>query len=142
VHFVAYGGGNALTLVKQDGTSQPETGGPEPQYIQVTLPEGVTAGQTVHVQAPDGKVNAIVVPPGFGPGSTFTVEFAPDTTMPPPSAQATAPVEAQAELLGKEDATSAPLASATAAPAHAPSSGPPPLQPSRPDDGFVSGFGR
>lgn len=44
----------------------------------VTLPDGVTEGQTIHVQAPNGKINAIVVPPGFGPGSTFTVEFAPD----------------------------------------------------------------
>ena len=44
----------------------------------MTLPAGVTEGQTIHVQAPNGKINAIVVPPGFGPGSTFTVEFAPD----------------------------------------------------------------
>lgn len=54
--------------------------------IVVTLPQGVTEGQTIHVQAPNGKINAIVVPPGFGPGSTFTVEFAPDekpATAPP-----------------------------------------------------------
>lgn len=44
----------------------------------VTLPDGVQAGQTIHVQAPDGRLNAIVIPPGFGPGSTFTVEFAPE----------------------------------------------------------------
>ena len=36
------------------------------------------AGQTIHVQAPDGRLNAIIIPPGFGPGSTFTVEFAPE----------------------------------------------------------------
>jgi hypothetical protein len=47
-------------------------------YTVVVLPEGVFAGQTIHVQAPDGRLNAIVVPPGFGPGSKFTVEFAPD----------------------------------------------------------------
>jgi hypothetical protein len=47
-------------------------------YYTVTLPEGVKEGQTIHVQAPDGKINAIVIPPGFGPGSTFTVEFAPE----------------------------------------------------------------
>jgi len=41
----------------------------------VTLPAGVVAGQTIHVRAPDGRLNEIVVPPGFGPGSTFTVEF-------------------------------------------------------------------
>lgn len=34
LHFKAYGGGNALTLVKQDGTSQPATGMAAPQYIQ------------------------------------------------------------------------------------------------------------
>jgi hypothetical protein len=86
VHFKAYGGGNALTLVQQDGSSNPASGIPVaklPEYVQVTLPEGVTEGQTIHVQAPDGKVNAIVVPAGFGPGSTFTVEFAPDETPPP-----------------------------------------------------------
>jgi hypothetical protein len=51
--------------------------------VSVTLPEGVAEGQTIHVQAPDGKINAIVVPPGFGPGSTFTVEFTTDETAPP-----------------------------------------------------------
>jgi hypothetical protein len=39
----------------------------------VTLPNGVTAGETIHVQAPDGKINAIVVPPGFGPGYVLVV---------------------------------------------------------------------
>jgi hypothetical protein len=36
----------------------------------------VYAGQKIHVQAPSGALNEIVVPEGFGPGSTFTVEFA------------------------------------------------------------------
>jgi hypothetical protein len=39
-HFVAYGGGNALVLVKKDGSSQPESGGgvgDKPQYIQGTF---------------------------------------------------------------------------------------------------------
>lgn len=58
----------------------------------MTLPEGVTEGQTIHVQAPNGKINAIVVPPGFGPGSTFTVEFAPDEKPATPSLQ-TAPLQ-------------------------------------------------
>ena len=59
----------------------------------VTLPDGVTAGQTIHVQAPDGRLNAIVVPPGFGPGSTFTVEFAPEEAPVP-----TAPVATSAPV--------------------------------------------
>jgi hypothetical protein len=49
----------------------------------VTLPDGVETGQTIHVQAPGGRLNAIVIPPGFGPGSTFTVEFAPEEAAPP-----------------------------------------------------------
>ena len=37
VHFMAYGGGNALTLVPQDGSApQPAVGKPQPQYIQGT----------------------------------------------------------------------------------------------------------
>jgi hypothetical protein len=36
-HFVAYGGGNALTLVKQDGSHQPEAGKAQSEYIQGTL---------------------------------------------------------------------------------------------------------
>ncbi len=43
---------------------------------QVTLPSGVHGGDVIHVKAPDGRINAIVVPMGMGPGSTFTVEFA------------------------------------------------------------------
>jgi len=116
VHFKAYGGGNALTLVRQDGSSQPAAGVPvaqPPQYIQVTLPDGVTEGQTIHVQAPDGAVNAIVVPPGFGPGSTFTVEFAPP----------------EEEAPGK---TSNSYSSTPSAP--------PPPPPPGGDDGFASGF--
>lgn len=90
-HFVRYGGGNALVL-QQGGIAQPQTGAgygagsggsKQPQYIQVTLPSGVYGGQTIQVQAPDGRLNEIVVPDGFGPGSTFTVEFA-DSPAPPP----------------------------------------------------------
>jgi hypothetical protein len=36
-HFVAFGGGNALTLVKQDGSHQPEAGKAQSEYIQGTL---------------------------------------------------------------------------------------------------------
>jgi hypothetical protein len=49
----------------------------------VTLPAGVSAGDVIHVRAPDGRLNAIAVPEGMGPGSTFTVEFAPDVPPPP-----------------------------------------------------------
>jgi hypothetical protein len=117
VHFKAYGGGNALTLVKQDGSAQPAVGVKPPEYIEVTLPEGVSEGQTIHVQAPDGRLNAIIVPPGFGPGMTFTVEFA--DAVPPPTADVTA--------VATNDPASA--TTTTAVPAD-----------DRPDDGFVSGF--
>jgi hypothetical protein len=44
VHFVAYGGGNALTLVQQDGSSKPQGGGTsasgQAQFIQGKLPKG------------------------------------------------------------------------------------------------------
>ena len=43
--------------------------------IVVTIPEGVKAGQAIHVQAPDGRLNEVIVPDGFGPGDVFTVEF-------------------------------------------------------------------
>ena len=49
----------------------------------VTLPPGVNAGDVIHVKAPDGRLNAITVPDGMGPGSTFTVEFAADIPPPP-----------------------------------------------------------
>ena len=48
--------------------------------LLVTIPDGVKAGQTIHVQAPDGRLNAVIVPDGFGPGDVFTVEFATTTT--------------------------------------------------------------
>ena len=83
----------------------------------MTLPDGVSAGQTIHVQAPDGRLNAIVVPSGFGPGSTFTVEFADEETAPAAAAQ--------------------PATKETYSPAPKLPSGPPPSG----DDGFASGFG-
>lgn len=50
--------------------------------IIVTLPPGVSSGDVIHVKAPDGRLNAIVIPEGVGPGSTFTVEFANDSVPP------------------------------------------------------------
>lgn len=70
----------------------------------VTLPSGVSPGDVIHVRAPDGRLNAITVPDGMGPGSTFTVEFAED--LPPPPEADLAPgvyvptVTAQPEEIG------------------------------------------
>jgi hypothetical protein len=33
-HFIAHGGGNALTLVQSDGSTAPEVGGTQPEFIQ------------------------------------------------------------------------------------------------------------
>jgi len=74
--FVAYGGGNALVLMNKPNTAQPINGN-HLEYIEVTLPQGVFAGDAIHVKAPDGRLNEIIVPDGMGPGSTFTVEFDP-----------------------------------------------------------------
>lgn len=134
VHFKAYGGGNALTLVQQDGTNQPSIGIAQPEYVSVTLPEGVKEGQTIHVQAPDGKINAIVIPPGFGPGSTFTVEFAPDETTPSTTAQhhqqqqsSSAPKPSNYETVVPPVSSSIPMSNNNSD--------------NLADDGFASGFG-
>eukprot|EP00574_Skeletonema_japonicum_P011062 CAMPEP_0201739698 /NCGR_PEP_ID=MMETSP0593-20130828/45920_1 /ASSEMBLY_ACC=CAM_ASM_000672 /TAXON_ID=267983 /ORGANISM="Skeletonema japonicum, Strain CCMP2506" /LENGTH=182 /DNA_ID=CAMNT_0048233989 /DNA_START=122 /DNA_END=670 /DNA_ORIENTATION=- len=91
-HFVTCPGGNALRLEgkphRSDGTTNYNTttnnnGGGQPTYISVTLPPGVNSGDVIHVRAPDGRLNAITVPPGMGPGATFTVEFSDDTPAPP-----------------------------------------------------------
>lgn len=81
----------------------------------VTLPEGVSAGQTIHVQSPNGQTNAIVVPAGFGPGSTFTVEFAEEEAPPPAKADFAQPVYAAPTNTGTNGNVNA-------------------------DDGFASGF--
>jgi hypothetical protein len=54
----------------------------------VTVPQGVNPGDTIHVQAPDGRLNAVVVPPGMVSGSTFTVQFA--ASLPPTQVGTTA----------------------------------------------------
>lgn len=85
-HFVTCAGGNALKLVgkpnRADDANTGKVGSGEAQYISVTLPPGVQAGDIIHVRAPDGRMNAITVPEGMGPGSTFTVEFSPDIPVP------------------------------------------------------------
>jgi len=123
-HFVSYGGGNALVL-KQDGLSQPQIGAAvakPPEYIQVTLPEGVSSGQKIQVAAPDGRLNEIIIPQGFGPGSTFTVEFASDT--PPPVSMAS----------NKTSYGSTPTTATPSQPV------PPPSLDNNIDDGFATGF--
>eukprot|EP00569_Conticribra_weissflogii_P006896 CAMPEP_0171329278 /NCGR_PEP_ID=MMETSP0878-20121228/1174_1 /TAXON_ID=67004 /ORGANISM="Thalassiosira weissflogii, Strain CCMP1336" /LENGTH=203 /DNA_ID=CAMNT_0011829241 /DNA_START=58 /DNA_END=669 /DNA_ORIENTATION=+ len=83
-HFVTCPGGNALKLIGKPNRAEEQTasGGKKAKYIQVTLPSGVDPGDVIHVKAPDGRLNAIIVPDGMGPGSTFTVEFADDTPSP------------------------------------------------------------
>mmetsp|Transcript_4557 Transcript_4557/g.6569 ORF Transcript_4557/g.6569 Transcript_4557/m.6569 type:complete len:176 (+) Transcript_4557:128-655(+) len=78
-HFVQYGAGNALVLVDGPNPSsiQPQqaVNPNKSEFIAVTLPEGVSPGDKIHVKAPDGRLNEIIVPPGMYPGSTFTVQF-------------------------------------------------------------------
>ena len=83
-HFVSYGGGNALTLQQADGTTKPQHGGPAREFVNVTLPAGVESGQKIHVKAPgaSGRINEIIIPAGYGPGMSFTVEFAPESAAP------------------------------------------------------------
>ena len=95
----------------------------------VTLPNNVHGGDKIHVQAPDGRLNEIIVPSGFGPGSTFTVEFA---DAPPPKKELTPYV-----------AYAAPVAQATAQPTTKSTTSNHNQTNSRPadyDDGFASGF--
>ena len=49
--------------------------------VLVTVPPGVSAGMTIHVEIPDGRMIQAAIPPGLGPGSEFHVEvpeLAPD----------------------------------------------------------------
>lgn len=45
-----------------------------PTTLQVQVPHGVTPGQLLQVQAPDGRVLKIAVPPGVQPGQTLQVQ--------------------------------------------------------------------
>ena len=88
-HFVAYGGGNALMLMDNPNRAANRVDGvqsvaPEKEFIEVTLPPNVNPGDVIHVKNPKGDINAIVVPAGMGPGSTFTVEFDAGDAPPPP----------------------------------------------------------
>jgi hypothetical protein len=151
-HFVAVGGGNALTLqpvsnnyLNNHNNGKYDSQNNKPEYIQVTLPDGVVAGQTIHVSAPDGRLNAIVIPPGFGPGSTFTVEFAnetpppkdtnrPEVELPPPTVQASVYDDTTSY------ASTAVVANTT--PYNPYDNHPTASSNNKQDDGFASGFGR
>jgi len=149
-HFVSYGGGNALVL-KENGISQPQIGASsyangkqdtQPQYVQVTLPSGVYGGQTIQVQAPDGRLNEIIVPSGFGPGSSFTVEFA-DESATTTSSYNNNNTTNQSSSYGTSSYGRTSASSATAAPTTAMARPVPPPQSSGNDndDGFATGFG-
>lgn len=91
-------------------------------HLLVTLPSGVNGGDKIHVQAPDGRLNEIIVPAGFGPGSTFTVEFADE----PPPSRTPAPSSYSAPV--------APATAATTSNNYKNSSN------NNVDDGFATGF--
>ena len=119
-------------VLVDDANSPPEaaSGGPAKEYISVTLPEGVNPGDTIHVQSPDGRLNAIVVPDGMHAGSTFTVEFAGAPKPPPTAVPVAAPAAAAYSSTATDDFVSGFNAPPSASRSH----------PSAPDDGFVSGF--
>mmetsp|Transcript_25891 Transcript_25891/g.39181 ORF Transcript_25891/g.39181 Transcript_25891/m.39181 type:complete len:178 (+) Transcript_25891:68-601(+) len=132
-HFIQYGGGNALVLA--DGPNptsiQPQqaVSNGKPEFIAVTLPQGVSPGDKIHVKAPDGRLNEIIVPPGMYPGSKFTVQFAdgpPPTKFDEPEINLTQPLIAEPEINVNQPYV--PMATA---------------QPAQPqgDDDFASGFG-
>lgn len=93
----------------------------------VTLPDGVNPGDTIHVQAPDGRLNAIVVPAGMYAGSTFTVEFADGP--PPPSSSV--PATKVGFASGFDNSQPTPYVPPVATPTV--------TDPGR-DDGFATGF--
>jgi hypothetical protein len=123
-HFVTCPGGNALRLEgkpnRSDGMGAATTttnNNGQPTYISVTLPPGVNAGDIIHVRAPDGRLNAITVPPGMGPGSTFTVEFSNDTPPPPKEEELTPGVYVPTVMaVADEGDERQPLVNATAVP--------------------------
>jgi len=67
-------------------TQEPNINARGPENIQVTIPTGVSSGQTIQIRAPDGRQKEFIVPEGYGPGSTLVVDFnsqsAAATTMP------------------------------------------------------------
>ena len=56
-------------------TPAPTPTTPTRQELRVTVPDGCSAGQTIHVQAPDGRILAIVLPPGSAPGMRLAIKL-------------------------------------------------------------------
>ena len=48
---------------------------PTRQKLRITVPDGYSAGQTIHVQHPDGRNLAIVLPPGSAPGMRLEINI-------------------------------------------------------------------
>ena len=66
-------------LTQAEAASLAATPAPTPtptrQELRVTVPDGCSAGQTIHVQAPDGRILAIVLPPGSAPGMRLAIKL-------------------------------------------------------------------
>lgn len=76
-------------LIKTAGNALMEAPAPSsPEMVSVTVPNGVTAGDTIRVDSPDGRraVEA-VVPAGMSPGKMFTVRFPPEAKSPSTASQ-------------------------------------------------------
>jgi len=55
------------------------------QLLAITIPPGMSAGQALTVQAPDGQRLQITIPPGMGPGQQLQVAIPPSAPPPPPA---------------------------------------------------------
>ena len=53
----------------------------QPRLVEVTVPNGVYAGETFTAQMPDGQLANCQVPQGEGPGSTIRVQAPPPTVV-------------------------------------------------------------
>ena len=62
-------GGEASSLPAQDEAAAPTEAG----TLLVTVPEGVSAGMQLEIQAPDGRTLAVTVPEGVLPGQQLQV---------------------------------------------------------------------
>jgi hypothetical protein len=70
---------------------QPQPAADPDALFAVTIPPGVTAGQQIRVQMPDGQCAVVSVPAGVGPGQQFRVQVPscqPRPAAPPPPAVA------------------------------------------------------
>jgi hypothetical protein len=88
----------AQPLAAQPLAAQPYAAG---QAMQVVVPAGVVAGQTLAVQGPGGQRLHAVVPPGLSAGQAFTVHM-------PSPAHAAAPVASPVVVEAQYAPTAAP----------------------------------